>query len=155
MSNKILYGQIDDENLLACYQEADPTSKDESDLVDTDGGWVSIDGIDEVVKLVAKDTSLIVFATNGVWIIAGIDGNTFTPTASMVSKITDKGAVNGQSIVQVDTATFFWTKDGLYQLSTEGFASFKIDALSKRSINELVVSLSEEDFLGMSGAYDE
>lgn len=155
MSNKILYGQVDEENLLACYQEADPTSKDDSDLVDTDGGWVTIEGLDEVVKLVATDTSLVVFATNGVWVIAGIDGNTFSPTASMVSKITDKGSVNSQNIVQVDTTTFFWAKDGLYQLSTEGFASFKLDSLSKNSINEIVVSLSEDDFLGISGAYDE
>lgn len=155
MSNKILYGQIDDESLLSCYQEADPTSKSDSDLVDTDGGWVSIEGIDEVVKLVAVDTALVVFATNGVWVIAGIDGNTFSPTASMIAKITDKGSVNSQNIVQVDTSIMFWAEDGLYQLITEGFASFKLEALSRPVINDLVLELTEEDFQGMSGAYDE
>lgn len=155
MSNKILYGQVSDDNLLSCYQETDPTSKDDSDLVDTDGGWVSIDGIDEVIKLVPTDTSLVVFATNGVWVIAGTDGNTFSPTASMVAKITDKGAVNSQNMVQVDSNIFFWARDGLYVLLSEGFATFKIQSLTKGTINNIVLGLTQEDFEGMSGAYDE
>lgn len=155
LANKILYGQTSDDNLLSCYQEADPTSKNDSDLVDTDGGWVNIDGIDEVVKLVATDTSLVVFATNGVWVIAGLDGNTFTPTASLVAKITDKGAVNSQNIIQVDSDIFFWSQDGLYHLMSEGFATFKLQPMTKSTINEFVLGLEREDFLGMSGAYDE
>lgn len=155
MSSKILYGQIDDDNILSCYQEADPTSKEDADLIDTDGGWVSIDGIDEIVRLIATDTALIVFATNGIWVVSGIDGNTFTPTSSLVSKITDKGVVNVQSIVQVDTDIFFWTRDGLYQLAAEGFASFKLNPLTKNTVNEIILGLDEASLVGMSGAYDE
>lgn len=155
MASKILYGQTDDEDLFSCYQEADPTSNIDSTLVDTDGGWVSIDAIDEVVKLVPTDTALIVFATNGVWAIAGIDGNTFKPTSSMVLKITDKGPLNPQNIVQVDSDIFFWAKDGLYQLKANGYASFELVPMTKLTINSLVLELSEEDFRGMSGAYDE
>lgn len=155
LSNKILYGQTKDDRALSCYQDADPTNKDENSLVDTDGGWVSIDGMDEVIRLVPTDTSLVVFAKNGVWVVSGTDGNTFIPTASTVSKITSKGAVNGQSIVQVDSNIYFWSYDGVYLLQSEGFATFKIVPLSKGSINEIVKELSEQDFLGMSGAYDE
>lgn len=155
MSSKILYSQTDNDNLTSCYQEADPTSKSDSALVDTDGGWVSIDAIDEVVKLVPTDTALVVFATNGVWAIAGIDGNTFAPTSSMVIKVTDKGPLNAENIVQVDADIFFWAKDGLYQLQSAGFASFNLIPMTKATINTLVLELNEEDFLGMSGAYDE
>lgn len=155
LSNKILYGQSADDQLTACYQQADPTDPDDNTLVDTDGGWVSIDQIDEVVKLVPTDTALIVFATNGVWAIAGTDGNTFTPLSSLVTKLTDKGVVNSQSIVQVDADLFYWSEDGLYHLQSEGFSSFKVNAMTKPIINDLVLSLREEDFKGMSGAYDE
>lgn len=155
MSSKILYSQTEDDNLTSCYQEADPTSDDDSALVDTDGGWVSIDAIDEVVKLVPTDTALVVFATNGVWAIAGIDGNTFAPTSSMVAKITDKGTLNAENIVQVDADIFFWAEDGLYHLQSVGFAEFKLLPMSKATINSLVLELDDEDFRGMSGAYDE
>ncbi|AUR99333.1 head-closure protein [Vibrio phage 1.264.O._10N.286.51.F2] len=155
MSSKILYSQTDNDNLTSCYQEADPTSKSDSALVDTDGGWVSIDAIDEVVKLVPTDTALVVFATNGVWAIAGIDGNTFAPTSSMVIKVTDKGPLNAENIIQVDADIFFWAKDGLYQLQSAGFASFNLLPMTKATINTLVLDLNGEDFLGMSGAYDE
>lgn len=155
MSNKILYSQSSDDNLFSCYQEADPTSETDSLLVDTDGGWVSVDEIDEIIKLVPTDTSLLVFATNGVWAIAGSDGNMFQPTDSLVVKLTDKGTVNQQSIVQVDSDLFFWSEDGLYQLVSEGFATFKLNPLTKGTINNLILELTEDDFLGMSGAYDE
>lgn len=154
LSNKILYGQVSDDNILNCYQATDPTSPEEYALVDTDGGYVSIDGIDEVQRLVATDTSLLVFASNGVWVIAGTDGNSFTPTSSMVAKITSKGAVNAQSVVQVDSDVFYWAEDGLYRLVSEGFAAFKLEAVTKPAINELILELRKEDFIGMSGAYD-
>lgn len=155
MASKILYSQTGNDDLTSCFQEADPTSDDDSALVDTDGGWVSIDGIDKVIKLVPTDTSLVVFATNGVWVIAGTDGNTFTPTNSMVLKVTDKGPLNAENIIQVDSDIYFWAEDGLYKLESKGFATFNIIPMTKQTINSLVLDLSEEDFLGMSGAYDE
>ncbi|CAH9015128.1 hypothetical protein PODOV005v1_10032 [Vibrio phage PS32B.2] len=155
MSNKILYSQTGNDDLTSCYQEADPTSISDAALVDTDGGWVGIDGIDEVIKLVPTDTSLVVFATNGVWVIAGVDGNSFTPTSSMVLKVTDKGPLNAENIIQVDSDLHFWAEDGLYQLQSNGFATFNVNPMTKLTINSLILDLSEEDFRSMSGAYDE
>jgi hypothetical protein len=155
LANKILYGQMSDDNLLSCYQEADPTSVIDSELVDTDGGWISIDAIDKVIKLVPTDASLLVFANNGVWVIAGGDGNTFTPTSSMVLKITDRGCVSPQSIVSIDKDVYFWAEDGLYRLISQGFATYTIESLTKPTINEIIISLNKEDMKGISGAYDE
>ncbi|CAH9011573.1 putative head-closure protein [Vibrio phage 464E53-1] len=155
MASKILYSQTGNDDLTSCFQEADPTSNVDAQLVDTDGGWVSIDGIDEVIRLVPTDTSLVVFATNGVWVIAGTDGNMFAPTSSMVLKVTDKGPLNAENIIQVDADIHFWAEDGLYQLQSTGFATFNIIPMTKMTINSLILDLSEEDFLSMSGAYDE
>jgi hypothetical protein len=155
LSNKVLYSQVGDDKLQNCYQEADPTSSEESDLVDTDGGWVNIDAIDKVIKLVTVDTALLVFASNGVWAISGIDGNVFTPTGSHVSKITSKGSVNSHSVVVVDSDIIFWAKDGAYRIVATGYAEFGLEPLTKGSINNLVVSLSEDDLNSLVGAYDE
>lgn len=155
LSNKILYSQIGDEKLYECYQEADPTSKSDPDVVETDGGWVNIDAIDKVVRLVSTDTALLVFATNGVWVISGADGNMFSPLNSMVTKITDKGAINAQSIVAVDSNIVYWAEDGAYRLVAAGFAEYSLETLTKGTINNFISNLDREDLAGMSGAYDE
>ena len=155
LSNKVLYGQTSDDNIFSCYQETDPTIADSATVLETDGGYISIDSLDKVVHLVAVDTVLMVFATNGVWAIAGSDGNSFSPTSSTIIKLTDKGAVNAQSIVQVDSDVYFWAKDGLYKLQSKGFAEFDVVPMTKLTINEIAINLTSEDVLGMSGAYDE
>lgn len=155
LSNKILYSQIGDNKLYQCYQEADPTSPDDSSLVDTDGGWITIDGAEDVIKLVSLDTGMLVFASNGVWSIAGLDGNMFTPTSSSVTKITEKGSVNLQGIVIVDSSVLYWSEDGIYRIASNGYADFKVESMTQNTIHSLISELSEDDMEGISGAYDQ
>src|SRR5690242_15122666 len=49
-----------------CYQEADPTSENISDLIATDGGVIPIPEISKVTRLVPHGGGLLVLATNGV-----------------------------------------------------------------------------------------
>lgn len=155
LSDKVLYSQVEDAGLLHCYQEADPTTDVDNDLVETDGGWVNIDGIDQIVDMKVVDTSLLVFGNNGIWAISGIDGNLFSPVSSLVTKITDKGAVNAQSIIVVDRDVIFWAQDGIYRISATGFAEFALESLTKGTINNLIIDLTEEDLENIAGAYDE
>lgn len=155
LSDKVLYSQVEDAGLLHCYQEADPTTDVDNELVETDGGWVNIDGIDQIVDMKVVDTSLLVFGNNGIWAISGIDGNLFSPVSSLVTKITDKGAVNAQSIIVVDRDVIFWAEDGIYRISATGFAEFALESLTKGTINNLIIGLTEEDLDNIAGAYDE
>ena len=155
MSNKVLYSQLGEKGVSACYQEADPTSKDAPDSLSTDGGYVTIQGMDTVVKLIETDTSLLVFATNGVWAIAGDDGNAFTPLTQAVTKVNTKGCASPNSIVQIDNIIYYWSDDGIYQIQATGFASFQLASISKETINDLIITQSAEDLAGVSGVYDD
>ena len=96
LSSYILFSQVVKEasQICLCYQAADPTSNEDSDLVDTDGGFIKIDGAYGIKALVAADTSLFVFAENGVWRIVGNSEGNFSATGYSISKVNDKGCLS-------------------------------------------------------------
>ena len=106
------------EDLAICYQEADPTSETISDIIDTDGGVISIVEANKIVKLVSAKNSLIVFAENGIWEIYGSDSG-FKATDYQLSKITNIGITNASSVVVAGDVVLYWAKSGVFALSTE------------------------------------
>jgi len=102
-----------------CYQEADPTSENYSDLIDTDGGVIIIPEVDVIKKLVAIQGSLLVFAGNGVWEVNGA-GSNFSATNYAVRKVTEVGAISSDVIVQVEGNVMYWADSGIYVLSRDG-----------------------------------
>jgi hypothetical protein len=119
-SGTLLFSQIaiSTSNLGKCYQEADPTSNNISDVIDTDGGTIQIPDVTKIYKLLATKSSLLIFAENGVWEMFGDTGG-FTATAFQVSKITSIGCSSPRSIVEVNGSVFYWTKSGIFMLVQE------------------------------------
>jgi hypothetical protein len=105
-------------DLEKCYQEADPTSEDISELIATDGGTIKIPEAGLITKLLVKDTSLLVFADNGVWQITGPDG-IFKATEYSVSKITNIGCISPRSVVNAEGNIFYWSDAGIYLLTAD------------------------------------
>ena len=107
-----------DEDLGICYQEADPTSEYISDIIDTDGGVISIVDANKVIKLVSSKNSLVVFAENGIWEIYGSDSG-FKATDYQLSKVTNIGISNGASVVVAGDTILYWAKNGIFVLSPD------------------------------------
>lgn len=122
MSAAVLFSQTvrNKEDVAKCYQQADPTSPNNNDLVDTDGGIVFVSGAVNIVKLLTIKTSLFVFAENGVWEIRGDEGG-FRPTAFQVNKVSSIGVFSPESIVEANGTIFFWAKEGIFSLSPNQF----------------------------------
>lgn len=98
-----------------CYQVYDPTSEIISDLLDTDGGVVSIPDAHNIRKLHVIGASLLVFAENGVWAVAGVD-NVFRATEYAITRISDVGLVNENSFTVADGLPVWWSKTGLHAI---------------------------------------
>lgn len=120
-SSTIYFSQIieRDEQLGRCYQANDPTSREQFDLLDSDGGTVKIQDIGNVIDLRVVGNALMVFATNGVWSISGTDNGTFKATDYSVSKITSYPAISKSSIVDVGGTPIWWNYEGIFSLKSD------------------------------------
>lgn len=95
-----------------CYQEADPTSEQVSDLVDTDGGVIPIPEALDIVKLLPHGGGMLVFAINGVWDITGTSAG-FSATDISVNKVSPIGCRSPNSIIETEEAVFWWGETGV------------------------------------------
>lgn len=143
------------EKIGKCYQEADPTSPNISDIVDTDGGAIQLPEATRIFKLVATQSSLLVFAENGIWEIFG-DTNGFVATSYQSSKLASTGCSSPKSIVEAVGTIFAWTKSGIY-IATQDSASgrYKTENISLLAIQSLYNELSEVSKNNARGFYDE
>ena len=111
-----------DSKIGKCYQDADPTSDNISDLVDTDGGVIPIPEAGRILKLIPFNESLICFADNGVWAVGGEGG--FVATSYFVRKITNIGVLSANSVVEAENFIFFWSDSGIYRLAPDNITGF-------------------------------
>ena len=134
----IYFSQIIEQDVnkaALCYQDADPTSEDISDLIDTDGGTINILEAGYVIKLVAASNSVIVFTENGVWDISGQEGESFKPTAYIPRKISDSELVSNKAVTDIEGIPVWAATDGLYTLQVEQVSrSYQEQSLTDQTI---------------------
>lgn len=115
--SNVYYSQILDHKSKAglCYQEADPTAEDISDLIDSDGGVVPLPEANKINKLLPFSNGVVVFALNGVWFISGGD-KAFSATNVSVTKISTYGSAYPKAIVAIGDTIFWWSEIGIHAL---------------------------------------
>lgn len=117
--SKIFFSQLLDSNFKNVghlYQTNDPTSEILSDLLDTDGGYVSIQDAYGIKMMHVFGSVLYVFAANGVWSINGVD-DVFRATEYTVSKVSEDGLEYRHSFVSANGRPYWWSSQGIYTLS--------------------------------------
>ena len=143
------------EDFEKCYQEADPTDPGINDLVASDGGTIQIPEVSRIVKIVAAQSSLLVFCQNGVWEVYGDTGG-FYANNFQVSKISTNGVLDQNSIVQVGGNFVYWSNAGIYSLTTDSASGrFAPENISLKTIQKFYLDIP---FLGKKhckGFYDE
>jgi hypothetical protein len=137
-----------------CYQEADPTSEIDSELVDTDGGYINIPASGRIHKLLPKGDSILVFAELGIWQIYGQDG-AFAATAFVVEKVTDLGVLSATSVVDSEQNVLFWNRGGIYVLEPEKVINkYSTTNLSENSIQSFYNEIPLAAKKNAMGSYD-
>lgn len=157
LSSYVLFSQVVKETsqIYWCYQQADPTSNIDPDLVATDGGFIKIDEAYNIQSLVPVDSSLFVFAENGIWRIVGSDENAFNATSYVVNKVTDTGCVAANSVIYIDGVLLYWAENGIYTIQKDKVGVWNVANLTDETIKTYYQKISAEEKLNCSGYFDE
>lgn len=123
-----------------CYQANDPTSEDLFDLLPTDGGTMEISGAGIIYKLVPMGNSLLVFASNGIWAIAGSQGIGFVANDFSIVKISSSEVDNDTSFVIVEGAPFWWGTGSINTIVTQDNLTFQVQSLTDNKLREFYVN---------------
>lgn len=156
MSSYVLFSRTvqDKTDIAQCYQVGDPSSAEEPDLLDTDGGFIRIDGAFGIKAMVDLGRDLIVVAENGIWKVSGGDNNSFTANNYVVNKLSDIGCVNKYSIVRIDNDLSYWGPDAIYIVTTNDLGDRVIKNLTQSTIQTLYQNISDEDIRSSRGYFD-
>lgn len=136
-----------------CYTDADPTSEVDSELVDTDGGYINIPSSGRIYKLMAKGNAILVFAEQGVWAITGDEGG-FRATSNQVVKLTDFGAVGAASIVDMEEGAMYWNRGGIYSVSPNENGGLSVVNVTESTIQRFYNSIGLPAKRTAKGTYD-
>lgn len=156
MSSYLLFSQLveDTSDINVCYQDGDPTSKDTPDLLDTDGGFIRIEGAYGIVKLINVGNALAVLATNGVWLVQGGSDYGFKATNYVVTKVTTHGCDSPGSVVVIDNTFMYWSDNGIYNVAPNQYGDYVADNISQKTIQKFYDNIEGLDRKACQGVYD-
>lgn len=141
-------------DVYKCYQEGDPTSSETPDILDTDGGFIRLDGAHNIQKLINVGDSLMVVAENGVWRISGGSGYGFKATDYLTSKVTEHGSIASDAVVVVDNTVMFWSEDGIYHVSPNQYGDWIATNLTTNTIQNLYDNIPYQYKIKSQGVFD-
>lgn len=156
MSSYVLFSQLveDPSDITTCYQDGDPTSKDTPDLLDTDGGFIRIEGAYNIVRLINIGSALAVLAANGVWLIQGGSDYGFKATNYLTTKVTNHGCDSPGSVVVVDNTFMYWSDDGIYNVAPNQFGDYIAENITQKTIQKYYDLINGLDRRACKGVYD-
>lgn len=135
-----------------CYQNNDPTSTEIPDLLDTDGGVITLEDTRKIKLITPFKSGILVFASNGVWYISNPDGG-FKATAYNVEKVTSNGLTTPRSVVVVEDTVLYFSNNGIFSISPNEFGAMKHTDLTEKTIKTYFIETFSNRT--MSGVYDE
>jgi len=158
LSNYVFFSQLikSKKEFNLCYQEGDPTSRENNDLVDTDGGFIRVAGARNIIALRNIQTHLVVIAENGVWAITGgsVDSG-FTATNYKTSKISTFGGISSTSVIAEGDRAYYWSDDGIYTVGKNQYGDLVVDTLTLTTIQTLYQSIPNLSKANATGEYDQ
>lgn len=156
-SNIVMYSQVVDspDKIGKCYQDGDPTGPDTLDLVESDGGFVVIPGLGQVIKMVNLGEYLVILSSNGIWAISGGEAQ-FSATNFLVTKVSNIKCVSSQSAIVANDTLYFWSEEGIQKIyADKSTLNLLLESITERKISSYYKSLSQFAKTYAQGCYDE
>lgn len=157
LTSYILFSQVvkNSEDIVKCYQEGDPTSRETNNIVDTDGGFLRVSGAKSIYGLVNLSGNLFILAENGVWELQGGSDYGFSATNYAVKKVSSFGCFNTNSIVIVNDQIYFWGPEGIFLVAKNQYGDWSVSNISEKTIQTLYDEIEELDRRNCKGVYDQ
>lgn len=156
-ADKVYFSQIieSDDQFGKCYQLNDPTSETSFDLLDSDGGVISLPKISKIISMQVLGDSLLIIGTNGTFAIRGTTDGPFKATDYTVEFVSEVGGVSASSVINVDNSLIWWNYDALYALTKDqsGFA-YQVENISKQTIQSVIDDVPADNKRYIKGAYN-
>ena len=157
MSSYVLFSRLvrDSSDIGRCYQDSDPTSPVDNAIVDTDGGFIRIDGAYDIKAMISVSSHIIVFAKNGVWTISGGDSDGFKATDYTVRKVSSNGLDAARSVVAVDDSVMYWGEESIYLLNVDQVSTeYSSRDITTTVIKDFFLDIPLNDRKTCSGYFD-
>lgn len=156
LSNYVFFSQIvkSFKDIVKCYQEGDPTSRETNDVVETDGGFVRISGAKKILAMYPISSDLIVIADNGVWTISGGSDYGFSATNLKVSNISSFGGISNKTVVNENKRLFYWAEDSIYVIAKNQVGDWTVENITQSTIQTLYDQIPILSKQKAAGCYD-
>lgn len=156
LSNYVAFSQLvkSRQDITKCYEETDPTSRENPGVVDTDGGFIRISGAEQIIGLVNLELGLVVLASNGVWIVTGGSEDGFKASNYKVSRVSSSGCISASSIVLEGSKLHYWSEDGIYTIGRDQVGSLGVVNITEKTIQSYYEGVPSEAKLTAKGVYD-
>lgn len=152
----LLYSQVIAEDITKadkCYTEADPTGEEISDVIETDGGLISLPDIGEGLKLQVIGESLLIFGTRGNMILSGTANNIFTATAYSAGAVSAVPTQAPDSFVSTEYGVFYWGVTGITALGVGDQGGLQVKDLTTEKILTFYGKLNNDQHKYCKGIY--
>jgi hypothetical protein len=144
-----------DDDYGYCMQVNDPTSENNSDLLPTDGGVIVIPEIGNVISMLPVGSDLVIFASNGVWVVSGGRGLSFQANDYAVRKLSNVPALGPYSIMSVEGYPLFWNTNGIYAVQpAQTTGDLSVVSLTDTTIKTFFGTIPTASKLYAKGSYD-
>jgi hypothetical protein len=156
-STKVYFSKIieGEEDFGVCYQSADPTNETNADLLESDGGVISIAEAGRILSLIPLRSALIVIATNGIWKISGSQNSSFRANDYSVSKIGSTSVASDRSVVIAEGTPFWWDISSIYTVQYEPTTGLEqVVSISDQTIKQEILDIPFDNKRFIKGAYN-
>lgn len=137
------------------YQVADPTDENISDIVPTDGLVIRIPEAGRIYKVQPYSSSLIVYASGGIWEIGPGQSGYFSATSYAVRKLSDVGAMNGTSVLEAENIPMYWGISGIMMIVQDTNTGYlTVRSMTRDTIDNFYSEISDAHRRTASGDFD-
>lgn len=159
VGDTVLFSQVlkdNGEGFDACYQEADPTSEEISDVVPTDGGYVKFPAMGEGQAIESFNRGVIVFGKSNVFGIISPAEQVLSATSYDIVELSRAGLIGPDSVVSTSDQIFYWSPLGIFRigLSAETGNTVVAQSISINTIQEYYNNIPQFSKQNCVGTFD-